>query len=563
MLKYFYFKKIALSLGVIFFVFSFMEKANAQEFNWVKSYGGTQKDKGTSLGIDQFGNQYIAGFFRNEMMMGNIDLHATGGAADEDIFITKMDIDGNPVWGHSFGNGLNQAVDIPFSLSSNENGFTAATGKAFGYLKMDNGDSLPGFGMEDMWLVTYDPDGNLNWAKLGGGSNDDFGSAVYMDNNNNVYCVGNCVGDMNFYGDSMITVVNDRNIFCAKYSCDGNLQWVHTIGSESAIQVHDMVVDGSGNMYMSGSYRHTANFGIYQFTSLGDADGFVLKMEPSGNIVWAKTFGSDIPYSDESGAAISLDASGNCYVAGVFAGNCIFESGQISATNAKNVFLAAFDNDGNYLWGNAIKGSADSKFSPITLSMRVEDNILLTGIFTGVITAGSIELQPYVNLDSSDAFIASFNTLGEVNWAIHVGGSGNDGAFGIAGNGSSFAFAVGNFRNMAQFGPNTIISNGLSDMWVAKFQKNVVTQSGLNVDFSNGIQPYPNPFSDQFSVNIPAQTTDIFAYNKFGQAVYHRQILPGEREVSIDFSVPASGIYTLQFKGDYGLMTRLIEKQSY
>ena len=137
-------------------------ETSAQGFIWVKSYGGDQKDKGKDLGVDQFGNQYIAGFFQGQMNMGSISLDAVGGEFDEDIFISKMDIDGNPVWGHSMGNAASQSDDYPFGLSVNDNGFIASTGKCFGYVKLDNGDSLPGFGMEDMWLVTYDPDGNLN-----------------------------------------------------------------------------------------------------------------------------------------------------------------------------------------------------------------------------------------------------------------------------------------------------------------------------------------------------------------------------------------------------------------
>ncbi|MGB3074499.1 MAG: T9SS type A sorting domain-containing protein [Chitinophagales bacterium] len=541
----------------------FNQSSSAQAFVWVKSYGGVQKDKGKDLSVDQFGNQYLTGLFQNELTMGSTVLHAVGGATDQDIFVSKTDIDGNAVWGHSFGSGINLSDDLAFGLNTNDNGFSAVTGKCFGYVKMDNGDSLSGSGLEDMWLVTYDPDGNLNWAKIGGGVSDDVGSAVYVDNDQNVYCTGNFEGDMNFYGDSMMSVPNGKSMFCAKYNWGGELLWVYTFSSSGGVQVHDILVDPSGNIYMSGNYKHTVSFGDYEFTSLGDNDGYIVKMTPAGEVLWATTFGSDIPYSDEAGATISLDDAGNCYVAGVFAGNCIFNGGQLTTNSLKNVLVAAYDIDGNFLWANAIKGGAGAKFSPVTLSISVEENILVSGMFTGVDTIGSVVLEPYTNTDSADAFIASLNLMGDVNWAIHVGGDGNDGAFGIAGNGSAFAFATGNYREAAQFGPNNLLSNGVSDIWIAKFQKNTVTASSTYIPTVQTFQTYPNPFREQLTIDIPMKTTDLIVYNQFGQVVYRRTISSGERQINLDLSVPAAGIYTVQLKGEYGVHTGLIEKQSY
>ncbi|MEO6167479.1 MAG: T9SS type A sorting domain-containing protein [Chitinophagales bacterium] len=548
---------------LIAFVFLFNQSSSAQGFVWVKSYGGSEKDKGKDLGVDQVGNQYVAGFFRDQMNMGTINLQAVGGPDDEDIFISKMDIDGNPVWGHSMGNAASQSDDYPFGLSVNSNGFCASTGKCFGYVKLDNGDSLSGFGMEDMWLVSYDPNGNLNWAKLGGGSTNDMGTAVYVDNEQNVYCAGNFNGDMNFFGDSLITVSQEPNIYCAKYNWSGELLWVKTFNSETSVQVYDMTVDQEGNIYLSGNYRHTVNFGSYEFTSLGDGDGFIVKMTPAGDVLWATSFGSTVATSDETGATISLDASGNCYVAGTFVGNCQFNGGQITTgNNLKNIMVAAFDVDGNFMWANAIKGGPGAKFSPITLSIFAEENIMLTGIFMGIDTVGSIVLQPYTNVDSSDAFLVSFNPMGDVNWAIHVGGDGHDGGFGITGNGSAFAFATGNYRNTAQFGSNTLVSNGVSDMWVAKFQKNTITGNAA-VAGTEKFQLFPNPFNNEFTVTIPKKTRDLTIFNQYGQVVYHRMILSSEKQISIDFPLPAAGIYTLQLSGEYGVTMGKIEKQAY
>src|SRR5678810_705196 len=103
------------------------------------------------------------------------------------------------------GNGLSDFDDFPFGMSVNAEGWSATTGRCSKYLRLDNGDSIPAFGEEDMFLVTYDPDGNLNWAKVGGGTGPDAGSSTFVDADKNIYCTGNFIGPIDFYGDSSIS----------------------------------------------------------------------------------------------------------------------------------------------------------------------------------------------------------------------------------------------------------------------------------------------------------------------------------------------------------------------
>ena len=232
------FYKLSYPVFFLIILAAFQQSLHAQSFIWVKSYGGADKDKGKDLGVDQFGNAFVAGFFRNQMTLGSIDLQATGGDTDEDVFIAKLDVAGNPVWAHNMGNGLNEHEDFPLGMSVNENGWSATSGKCFQYLKLDNGDSIPGYGNDDMFLVTYDPDGNLNWAKVGGGDGDELGSATFVDNSQNVYCCGNFRGPIDFYGDSLITVANDPHFYCAKYNWEGKLLWVKWFSASSLSLIH-------------------------------------------------------------------------------------------------------------------------------------------------------------------------------------------------------------------------------------------------------------------------------------------------------------------------------------
>ncbi len=45
--------------------------------------------------------------------------------------------------------------------------------------------------------------------------------------------------------------------------------------------------------------------------------------------------------------------------------------------------------------------------------------------------------------------------------------------------------------------------------------------------------------------------------------MFHQPVLPEERMIAVDLRLPSAGIYTVQLKGEYGVSTQLVEKQSY
>jgi hypothetical protein len=157
-----------------------------------------------------------------------------------------------------------------------------------------------------------------------------------------------------------------------------------------------------------------------------------------------------------------------------------------------------------------------------------------------------------------------------------VGGPSHDGGFGVCGNNSAFAYATGNFRNSAQFGPDiSLVSSGLSDIWLAKFEKNTgtsaddddadnsVNEGNTFIPVKEEFQTYPNPFNNQIVVGVPRYTTQLTIYNMLGQIVLQRNVDKAEKQIPLEFIAHPAGMYTIQLKGDYGVITGKIEKQSY
>src|SRR5688572_5244409 len=95
--------------------------------------------------------------------------------------------------------------------------------------------------------------------------------------------------------------------------------WAVGTGSVNADQSYDLAADHNGNSYVTGSFKDTITFGTFTlFSNDFSTDIFVVKFDPSGNVLWAKNAGSP---GEDKGSGIAIDSSGNCFVTGTFDGN--------------------------------------------------------------------------------------------------------------------------------------------------------------------------------------------------------------------------------------------------
>ena len=215
----------------------------------------------------------------------------------------------------------------------------------------------------------------LTWAKSIGGSSYYRGSSIKVDASGNVYTTGNFTGTADFDpGSGTFNLTADAaggDIFISKLDASGNFIWAKSIGSIGNDVGSSISVDASGNVYITGYFAGfaggtaAADFdpgsGTFNLTSAGDADIFILKLDASGNFVWAKSMGGT---TNEYGTSIALDASGNFYTTGSFQGTADFDPGTAtfnltSAGSAgySDIFISKFDTSGNFVWAKSMGDS--------------------------------------------------------------------------------------------------------------------------------------------------------------------------------------------------------------
>ena len=145
-----------------------------------------------------------------------------------------------------------------------------------------------------------------------------------------------------------------------------DLKWAKSIGGASSELATAIAKDSLDNIYITGSFGSTVDFdpgsGTANLTSAGSSDIFIAKYDVNGNYVWAKGMGGT---GFEIGNSIGLDSVGNIYITGNFKGTADFDpnlgTANLISTTSYNIFVAKYDNSGNYLWAKSTNGIKDSE----------------------------------------------------------------------------------------------------------------------------------------------------------------------------------------------------------
>ena len=320
---------------------------------------------------------------------------------------------------------------------------------------------LTSSGSTDIFIAKYDAFGNVLWAKQAGGQNIDAGKNIAVDSSGNSYITGEFQGTATF-GSTMLNSSGNYDVFIAKYDASGNVLWVKQSGGTGLEVGRGIAVDGSGNCYITGYFDGSASFDSTTLTSSGSFDVFIAKYDATGNFQWADRAGSS---EEDFGRNVTVDESGNSYIAGTFRGLAGFGSTTFTSSGAEDIFIAKYDATGNVLW--AKKAGGTNKDAANGIDVDGSGNSYIIGEFQGTATFGSTMLTSTSFL--SDIFIARYDPSGNVLWAIRAGGSTGDYGRNIAVDGSGNSYITGEFEGSAGFDSTTLTSMGGVDIFIAGY----------------------------------------------------------------------------------------------
>jgi len=536
---------------IVFFICSDLLAQNPN-FNWAKSCGSQSNDEAYSVIHDASGNVIITGYFADTVDFdpgpATFTLASVG---NDDVFIQKLNALGNLVWAKSVG-GVQD--DIGNSVKIDANGNVYVTGYFEGTVDFDPGaavSNLTSNGFIDLYVLKLNASGDFVWAKQIGGVDYDSGLSLNIDLNGNVIVGGSFQNSVDFDPSASTFSLNSfgtSDAFLLKLDGTGNFVWAKQFGGIDSDVIWSIDVDANGNIYATGNFEGTADFdpgaSTLNLISNGARDVFVAKVSSSGNIDWAKAFGDA---SSDYGQAISVDASGKVNIGGSFVGTADFDPSATTFTmtsfGGSDIFISQFDANGNFVWAKQLGSSSNDAANGIDTDAN--GNIYATGNFQG-----TVDFDPgngtytLTSNGGRDIFTAMLNATGNFGWAIHMGEISSDEGSGISVDGSGNIYTVGYFRDTVDFnheaGVLNLPSAGSSDAFIHKMNQPTTHISKNSIN--NSFEVYPNPANDYLI--IQTKSAEKFSLvNSFGQILVEFTV-DGYKNITVN-NYP-TGIYFLR-----------------
>lgn len=341
---------------------------------------------------------------------------------------------------------------------------------------------------QNAFVAKMNAAGNFVWVKIMQGNI--VGSSIALDANNNIYSSGYYNGKVDFDPGAGIYELSSHvdsslskwfsNIYISKLDATGNFMWARTLGtiadSSNSCASSRLVTDATGNVYTTGYFSGTFDFDpgagtFYMRTkALTASNSFILKLNTSGDFVWAKQLNGKTSFQ-----VISVDATKQVYLASAFKEILDADPGpavlNISAKN-EDVFILKLTEAGELLWVKTIAGGPKSKVGAGSLAVDASGNTYITGTTSG---SDSVDMDPgsavlpFFSVGKTDSFISKLDAAGNLVWAKPISSmkaTADVSCYSVYPDHAGNIYATGLFNEQVDFDPDTTVA-ALNTSWAS------------------------------------------------------------------------------------------------
>ncbi|MFB3895136.1 MAG: SBBP repeat-containing protein [bacterium] len=286
--------------------------------------GGSLADQGYAIALDSIDNIYITGITNSSDFPVTTSTFDTSFNGNTDVFLCKLNSTGTSLVFSTYlgGGGSEQSNSICIDKSNNIliTGFTQSTD--FPYTLTAYDTIFNGSGNKDIFICKFNPLGSaLDYSTFLGGSQDEEGTDIAVDNIGNAYITGYTSSSTSFpiTIDAFDTSYNlGIDAFVAKLNEDGSsLVYSTFLGGNLDDRGEGIAVDNNGNAYITGS-AYSPNFPVslnaYDTSQHGSGDVYISVLNNLGIVLLYSTFiGGN---TEDWGNRIALDHNNNVYITG-------------------------------------------------------------------------------------------------------------------------------------------------------------------------------------------------------------------------------------------------------
>lgn len=321
--------------AVDFWLLKFDISGNLQ---WNKTYGGSGEDLGQQLIQTQDGGYALIGYAQSD------DGDASNNEGFHDQWIVKTDAFGNIEWEKSYGNpGHDHAYG---AVQTADDGFFIA---GFLDISMAGDDASYGkgtakHGVGEFWGTKLQANGDLEWRRYYGGTNNDRAHSVVQANDGGFVMTGFSESDDYDISNSK----GSYDYWVLKVGADKELKWEKSLGG-SGIEISECIAKTSDNGYILAGHTFSDDKNVAG--NKGNSDFWAVKIDENGNLINEETYGgSDFDASE----SVKESSDGGFLIIG----NSRSKDKDVSANNGENdIWIIKTDINGNLLWEKSIGGS--------------------------------------------------------------------------------------------------------------------------------------------------------------------------------------------------------------
>ncbi len=433
---------------------------------WVKIFGGYDRDDIYGLKINDQGDIFIAGHVSAGVSFSD-DFDPQVGYWDG--FAAKLNTDGQFIWVNTFGNST---IDFVYDLEIDSHDNVYIAGHFQGIVN-HGATVLTSQGDKDIFVTKIDSTGNFAWSVSAGGTGLDYAQALSIDEHQDsveVYIGGSFSASCQF-GNITPPSAGGRECFVARLDNNQNWDYVKSFVCGTRDWIGDIYVDENSCVFVGGSYTNNIVIDDYVLqTNYTGSNSFIFKMDHEGLIEWLEPItdnGSNVVYR------ITPGNDDNLIVCGMAGPDVCVGTSFTGASGSNQVYVADISTSGSWNW--------------------LKTNLQMTNI-------------------ANDWHLSNIRCV-DVN---------ADGDIAVTG-------AVNGFSFFDNFGVQSCLTDGYEDdndaFWAILHPDNTITDEDENTcqTYTNElIGNYPNPFNPETRIEFSlAEDTfvELSIYNIKGQRV--------------------------------------------
>lgn len=403
---------------------------NLQSQNFIAAYGGNNFDEAMAVDQDANGHIYTAGYFSGEITIGQTEVSSTGLS---DVFIVK---------------------------------------------------------------TSGDPPYSLEWVFTGGGPGPDRGLDIAVAPDGSSCVTGFFSGIANFGATTLTATNNSQDLFVLKLSPEGDVEWARSFGSELGDSGFGIDFDSNNHVIVTGQFQGTIDFDGTEFTSAQQFDEaefsfdtFILKLDNSGSVVWAKHGQNN---HESKGWSVKTDNQNNVFVSGQFSDTLLFDNLHPNEVFSAG-FVVKFDSEGNEQWFRRISSSQTNAYD---LTVSSAGDVLVTGDNLGGIAVTGDGASQFFDVDYDfNIYVVKFSNEGNLQWLTTNGSFSSVSSRAIALDENDEPYITGTFRcrfeeYSLEYGTGIFYSAGWRDIFITKFNDSGERQWSRHISSTQEAKSY-------------------------------------------------------------------------